>query len=95
LGEWALLKSEDIKPLIAILFVLHASEDYELSEEQILDFICQKRIAIDNYLIREILSDPSGQVPEDAIDEEIESSNVTLAEVADTASFGADDLFQG
>lgn len=58
-GEWALLRSEDIKPLLAILFVWGAIEDYELSKEQIFDFIVQKRIAIDNYLIREILSDPS------------------------------------
>ncbi|WP_246275554.1 P-loop NTPase fold protein [Brasilonema bromeliae] len=69
-GEWVLLKSEDIKPLLALHFVMKGREDYELSEQQILDFIRSKRIAIDNYLIREILSDPSGEVPEDAVDEE-------------------------
>jgi len=69
-GEWVLLKSEDIKPLLALHFVMKAREDYELSEQQILDFIRHKQIAIDNYIIREILSDPSGQVPEDAVDEE-------------------------
>ncbi|TBR60947.1 hypothetical protein B4U84_08985 [Westiellopsis prolifica IICB1] len=69
-GEWVLLKPEDLKPLLAVHFVMRGREDDELSEEQILDFIRQKRIAIDNYLIREILSDPSGQIPEDAIDEE-------------------------
>jgi hypothetical protein len=70
-GEWAMLKKEDIKPLLAINSVMNAREDYELSKEQIIDFIMQKRIALDNYLIREILSDPSGQVPDEAIDEEI------------------------
>ncbi|WP_414583526.1 hypothetical protein [Scytonema sp. PCC 10023] len=70
-GEWAMLKKEDIKPLLAINSVMNAREDYELSKEQIIDFIVQKRIALDNYLIREILSDPSGQVPDEAIDEEI------------------------
>lgn len=69
-GEWVLLKSEDIKPLLALHFVMKGREDYELSEQQILDFIRQKGIAIENYIIREILSDPSGQVPEDAVDEE-------------------------
>lgn len=70
-GEWALLKNEDIKPLLAISFVYFALKDYELSEEQVFNFIDQNRLAIDNPLIREILSDPSGQAPDDAIGEDI------------------------
>ncbi|MEH2381624.1 MAG: hypothetical protein V7K27_22505 [Nostoc sp.] len=93
-GEWVLLKPEDIKPLLALHFVMKGRENDELSEDQIIDFIRKKRIAIDNYLIREILSDPSGQVPEDAIDEENESGNITLTEVADVVNVGSDDLFQ-
>lgn len=93
-GEWVLLKPEDIKPLLALHFVMKGRENDELSEDQIIDFIRKKRIAIDNYLIREILSDPSGQVPEDAIDEENESGNISLREVADVVSVGSDDLFQ-
>lgn len=93
-GEWVLLKSEDIKPLLALHFVMKGREDDELTEDQIIDFIHTKRIAIDNYLIREILSDPSGQVPKDAIDEENESSNITLIEVKDVVSVASDDLFQ-
>lgn len=68
-GEWVLLKSEDIKPLLAIFFVLKAREDYEVTEDDIIKFCDEKRIAIDNYLIREILSDPSGQIPNDATEE--------------------------
>ncbi len=67
-GEWVLLQSQDIKPLLAILSVLDNRESYELSEEQILDFIKQKRLAIDNPLILEILSAPSGQEPDNLID---------------------------
>jgi hypothetical protein len=67
-GEWVLLQSQDIKPLLAILSVLDNRESYELSEEQILDFIKEKRLAIDNPLILEILSDPSGQEPDNLID---------------------------
>ncbi|MHC5610155.1 MAG: hypothetical protein ACYTXA_03775 [Nostoc sp.] len=93
-GEWVLLKPEDIKPLLALHFVIKGRENDELSEDQIIDFIRKKRIAIDNYLIREILSDPSGQVPEDAIDEENESGNITLTEVGDVVNVGSDDLFQ-
>jgi hypothetical protein len=92
-GEWVLLKSEDIKPLLAILFVLRGRDDYELSEDQIVDFIVQKQIAIDNYLIREILSDPSGQIPDDAIDEDSGNGKVNLPTGADVVSVGADDLF--
>jgi hypothetical protein len=68
-GEWVLLKPEDIKPLLAILFVLNAREDYEVTEDDIIKFCDEKRIAIDNYLIREILSDLSGQIPQDATEE--------------------------
>lgn len=69
-GEWVLLKPEEIKPLLAIHSVMNSREDYELSEHEIVDFIVQKRIAIDNYLIREILSDPSGEIPSEAVDED-------------------------
>lgn len=70
-GEWVLLKSEDIKPLLAAHLVMKAREDYELSEEQVIDYIRQKGIAVNNYLIREILSDPSGQVPTGLVDEDV------------------------
>lgn len=50
---------------------MKARNDYELSEAEIIDFALQNRIVIDNNLIREILSDPSGEIPEDAIDEDI------------------------
>jgi hypothetical protein len=68
-GEWVKLTGEDIKPLLAIHSVYHNLEDYELSEEQIFDFIDQRNLAVDNYLIREILSDPSGQVPSGLVEE--------------------------
>ncbi len=69
-GEWVLLKPQEIKPLLAIHFVMKSRDDYELNEDQIIDFITQKRIAIDNDLIREILSDPSGEIPSEAVDED-------------------------
>lgn len=69
-GEFVKLRSEDIKPLLAILFVKKASGDYEVSEDQIKQLIVQKKIASDNYLIREILSDPSGQVPSGLVNED-------------------------
>ncbi|MFB2836564.1 hypothetical protein [Floridanema evergladense] len=62
-GEWVKLEAEHIKPLLAIQFVYEKKESYQLSDEEIFDFIDQKGIAINNPLIREILSDPSGQEP--------------------------------
>jgi len=70
-GEWVRLQTKDITPLLAILFVHNNRESYELSEEQIFDFIDQKRLAIDNPLIREILSDPSGQEPDNLTDDDL------------------------
>jgi hypothetical protein len=69
-GEWVMLKSEEVKPLLAIRSVYDTREDYELTEEQIFEFINTQNLARKNPLILEILSDPSGQVPEDAVDED-------------------------
>jgi hypothetical protein len=70
-GEFIKMTSEDIKPLLAILFVKKACKDYEVTEKEITEFIVTKKIAMNNYLIQEILSDPSGQVPLDLVDEDI------------------------
>ena len=69
-GEWVMLQSQDIKPLLAIWFV-YSCKNYELSKEQIFDFIKQEQIAINNPLIREILSDPSGQEPTNLTDDDL------------------------
>jgi hypothetical protein len=69
-GEWVMLNSEDIKPLLAIRFIRNMREDYSVNEEQIKAFISREKIVVDNNLIREILSDPSGQLPEGVVDEE-------------------------
>ncbi|MEC4816526.1 MAG: hypothetical protein SAK29_25155 [Scytonema sp. PMC 1069.18] len=69
-GEWVMLQSQDIKPLLAISFVSKC-ENYELTKEQIFDFIKQKQLAINNPLIREILSDPSGQEPDNLTDDDL------------------------
>ncbi|NET57779.1 MAG: hypothetical protein F6K47_16950 [Symploca sp. SIO2E6] len=60
-GEWVLLREEDIKPLLAILMVNHEHQQHGLSPEQIQDFIVTQRLALENHLLKDILSDPSGQ----------------------------------
>lgn len=71
-GEWVNLKLEEVLPLVAIREVYKSREDYELEEEQIFDFIEQKKLAKENDLLLEILSDPSGEIPEDTQDEDAE-----------------------
>ncbi|SKB14063.1 conserved hypothetical protein [Planktothrix sp. PCC 11201] len=74
-GEYVELKEEEIKPLIAIRAVHQKrSVDYQLTEEEILKFIHEKgakyNLGESNPLLREILSDPSYQVPDDVSMEE-------------------------
>ena len=77
-GEFVKLASEDIKPLLAIYLVNKARTEYDVTEDQILEFIVHKKLATENYLICEILSDPSGQLPEGLVDEnEIAESTFT------------------
>ena len=66
--EFVDLKEEEIKPLIAIHSVYEKREiDYNLTEEQIFDFIARKGaekfLGNHNPLLREVLSDPSYQIP--------------------------------
>ncbi|MBW4560169.1 MAG: hypothetical protein KME32_03260 [Mojavia pulchra JT2-VF2] len=66
-GKWVALQSEDILPLLAILSVYWGSEDYGITgekeiiefQDQVLDFMRDKKIAINNPLVREIISPPS------------------------------------
>ncbi|MBV6623257.1 MAG: hypothetical protein KI793_10035 [Rivularia sp. (in: Bacteria)] len=69
-GEWVMLQSQDIKPILAILSVYNC-ESYELTKEQIFDFIKEEKIAINNPLVREILSEPSGELPSNLTDDDL------------------------
>ncbi|MBE9207642.1 hypothetical protein IQ244_14150 [Nostoc sp. LEGE 06077] len=70
-GEWVKLQPQDITPILAIYSVWDNRKSYELTEEQVFDFIEQEKIVINNPLIREILSDPSGQEPDNLTDDEL------------------------
>lgn len=62
-GELVDLIEEQIRPLLAVHSVYQKRGDYDLTEEQVLDFISQKQLTFNNPLLREILSNPSGQMP--------------------------------
>lgn len=67
-GEWVNLEAETIRPLIDLFAVYQERERYQLSEEQVIEF--SKPKIIDNFLLLEILSNPSGVVDEEAIEGE-------------------------
>lgn len=65
-GEWVYLKAEEIQPLIHLYSVYQKRELYQLNEEQFREFC--KPLTADNALLREILSDPSGEIDEETIE---------------------------
>ncbi len=71
-GEFVELIEEQIKPLIAINSIYQKREKYKLSEAEIFDVISQKQLTFDNPLLREILSNPSGIIPDDAVEDDIQ-----------------------
>ncbi|NJN31778.1 MAG: ATP-binding protein [Synechococcales cyanobacterium RM1_1_8] len=83
-GEFVELKPDEIRPLLAIRSVfLKRESEYGLTEAQISEFIAQqgeaRLLGIHNPLLREILSDPSHQVPDLA--EEPEAEAIALEEI--------------
>ncbi|MFN9398282.1 MAG: P-loop NTPase fold protein [Dolichospermum sp.] len=92
-GENVDLIEDQIRPLIAILAIYQKRQNYQLTEEQIFDIISKNNINFDNLLLREILSDPSGEMPdiddEDIIDGFLTPSNINETEDTDDLS----DLF--
>ncbi|MEG3967713.1 ATP-binding protein [Microcoleus sp. T2B6] len=69
-GELVYLIEDQIKPLFALRAVYEKCTEYNLTEDEVFDFISQKKLTFDNLLLREILSDPSNQMP--VVDEEDE-----------------------
>ncbi|MEG4533759.1 ATP-binding protein [Microcoleus sp. D2_18a_D3] len=69
-GELVYLIEDQIKPLFALRAVYEKCTEYNLTEDDVFDFISQKKLTFDNLLLREILSDPSNQMP--VVDDEDE-----------------------
>jgi hypothetical protein len=68
-GKMVELVAEDIKPLLAVYQVYRTRQDYQLNHKQIRDFLERNQLVVNNHLIREILSAPSGQIPTGLIEE--------------------------
>ncbi|MEQ8538299.1 MAG: AAA family ATPase [Coleofasciculus sp. D1-CHI-01] len=67
-GEWAYLEAEQIRPLIDLYTIYQNCETYQLNQEQVAEF--SKPQILDNQLLREILSDPSGEIDSETIEDE-------------------------
>ncbi|WP_228061034.1 P-loop NTPase fold protein [Coleofasciculus sp. LEGE 07081] len=92
-GEWAYLEAEQIRPLINLYTVYQNGESYQLTQEQVVEF--SKPQILENPLLREILSDPSGEIDEETIeDEEMFGALFEESSTDDTAdNEELDDLF--
>ncbi|MEH2153790.1 P-loop NTPase fold protein [Nostoc sp.] len=69
-GKHVDLIEEEIRPLVALLAVYQKRRNYQLTEEEIFDIISKNKITFNNLLLREILSEPSGNMPQINEDEE-------------------------
>ncbi|MBD2692748.1 ATP-binding protein [Anabaena catenula] len=91
-GEFVELKEEEIKPLLAILSVYKKRGDYNLKEEDIFKFIANKstnyQLGISNLLLKEILSDPSYQIPDGIIGSEPQiTDEINYSDLSDSSDF--------
>lgn len=88
-GEWVDLKVEEIRPLIDLYSVYQKRDIYQLSKEQIREL--SKPLTLENNLLREILSNPSGQIDQEVIEgDELLKDFLNPSKIEDTDD--ADDL---
>jgi len=67
-GEWAYLEADQIRPLINLYNVYQNCVSYNLKDTEVKQF--SKERIFKNALLREILSDPSGKIDSDTIQED-------------------------
>lgn len=93
-GEHVDLIEEQIRPLIAILAIYQKRQNYQLTEEHIFDLISKNKITFDNPLLREILSNPSGNIPiPDDEDEDPEGISELTDQSSTSETDDSDDEF--
>ena len=67
-GKWVYLEQEAVRPIIDLYSVYAKRDNYKLNEKQVLEF--SKHITVKNPLLREILSDSSGEIEQENIEAE-------------------------
>ncbi|MGE5656206.1 MAG: ATP-binding protein [Actinomycetota bacterium] len=89
-GEWAYLDPKDIKLLIDIHTVYQQCESYHLTKEQVLEFSSPK--ILENSLLQEILSDPSGEIDAETINDDNEEDALLISLFEENSEYeGAND----
>ncbi|AFY67924.1 AAA family ATPase [Geitlerinema sp. PCC 7407] len=63
-GEWVSLQEQDLKPLVAACLIRNSAAEYEVLPEELKAFLEQNQTLEKNPLIKEIMSKPSGELPE-------------------------------
>jgi hypothetical protein len=85
-GEWVGFKKDEVKPLIALKEVFKLLDDYDFSQGDFNRFLEQSiDLLLNNNLLLEILSDPSGETPEEIIDEDAELERA-ISEASESAT---------
>lgn len=87
-GEYVRLKKDELKPLLALLRVHKKRDsDYKVTEQEIQDFIAQKGqqyfLGEYNLLLKEILSDPSHEIPTNLVEDESENEEEIITQNGD------------
>ena len=91
-GEWCSLKEEEVKPLLGVYTMMKAIDKSEFSDELLQKFLCEKLKIQNNPLICEILSDPSGQVPDEVVNEDDDLEQIISQAIDTPITDDLDDL---
>lgn len=65
-GEWVAIVADQIAPLLALQALAEKLEQYELTPEQVMEYVDSEKLLTENALIKEILSKPEGKPPKNA-----------------------------
>ncbi|MBD2259656.1 hypothetical protein [Pseudanabaena sp. FACHB-2040] len=93
-GEWVSFKDEEIKPLLTLHKMSRELDRDFFTEADFHRFIDEKRPILKNPLIRDILSDPSGQSPQEVIDEDSGLGELLSGETAGTSDDEASEALE-
>ena len=99
-GEYIHLIADHVKPLIAILAVYDKREVYGVSEDAILAFIADSQIAVNNLLIKDILSNPATVISDDdteaeaVIETESDEVKPAFIDITDEVNIDIDSLLE-
>jgi len=97
-GEYIYLVADHVKPLIAVLAVCDKQEIYGVSEDAILAFIADSQIALNNLLIKDILSNPAVVLSDDdtetVIENETDQVKPTFIDITDEVNIDIDSFLE-